>query len=156
VSPDTFCRFYELHPQGWKISFKGEEEIYNVQSRCYTFVPRRNNKVLRLDHVEISCSQKNKWVDDWAQYWFYAKIGFASADGSQEKVFPLALKVLTFQHINQPDFDRSLKEFKECSAAFREVAKAIGGRDLVEEYLAGKIWLLTFGWSARSFSKVKL
>jgi hypothetical protein len=35
------------------------------------------------------------------------------------------------------------------------VAKAIGGRDLVEEYLAAKIWPLAFGWSATFFSKVK-
>jgi hypothetical protein len=28
VSPDAFCRFYELHPQGRNISFEGEDEIY--------------------------------------------------------------------------------------------------------------------------------
>jgi hypothetical protein len=51
VSPDTFCRFYELHPQGWKIFFEGEDEIYSVQSGCCTFVLGRNNKVLKLDRV---------------------------------------------------------------------------------------------------------
>ncbi|RLM61269.1 putative retrotransposon protein [Panicum miliaceum] len=56
VSSDTFCRFYELHPQGRKISFEGEDEFYNAQSGCCTFVPRRNNKVLKLDRVEISYS----------------------------------------------------------------------------------------------------
>jgi hypothetical protein len=39
VSPDTFCRFYELHPQGRKISFEGEEEVFHAQSGCCTFVP---------------------------------------------------------------------------------------------------------------------
>ncbi|RLM79806.1 putative retrotransposon protein [Panicum miliaceum] len=39
VSPDAFCRFYELHPQGRKISFDGEDEIYHAQSACCTFVP---------------------------------------------------------------------------------------------------------------------
>jgi hypothetical protein len=51
VSPNTFCRFYELHPQGWKIFFEGEDEIYSVQSGCCTFVLGRNNKVLKLDRV---------------------------------------------------------------------------------------------------------
>jgi hypothetical protein len=141
VSPDTFCRFYELHPQGWKISFEGEDEVFYAQSGCCTFVPQRNNKVLKLDHVEISFSQKNKWDDDWTGYWLYAKIGFVNS--SQEEIFSLALKVLPFQHINQADVDRSSKDLKDCCTAFREVAKAIGSRDLVEEYLAAKIWLLT-------------
>jgi hypothetical protein len=69
---------------------------------------------------------------------FYAKIGFAGSDDPQEMTFPLASKVLPFQHVNQPDFDKTL-EFKECTAAFRVAAAAIGGRDLVEEYLAAKI-----------------
>jgi hypothetical protein len=82
-------------------------------------------------------------------------IGFAGSDGSQGEIFPLASKVLPFQHVNQPDFDKSLKEFKYCCPAFREVAKAIGHHDLVEEYLTAKIWPLTFGWMAKSLSRVK-
>jgi hypothetical protein len=96
VSLDTFCRFYELHPQGWKISFEGEEEIYTAQSGCCTFVPRRNKKVLKLDRIEISYNQKNKWYNKWVQYWFYAKIAFPSTSDSQESVFPLASKVMPF------------------------------------------------------------
>jgi hypothetical protein len=40
--------------------------------------------------------------------------------------------------------------------SFRAVAASIGGYDLVEEYLAAKFWPLTYGWAAKSFSKVKL
>jgi hypothetical protein len=110
---------------------------------------------LKLDRVEISYSQKNKWDDDWAQYWFYAKIDFPRANDSQESVFPLASKVLPFQHVNQADFDKSLPEFKGCSATFKAAVESIGGRDLVEEYMDAKIWPLAFGWRARSFAKVK-
>jgi hypothetical protein len=35
VSPDTFYRFYELHPQGRKISFEGEDEIYSIERLLY-------------------------------------------------------------------------------------------------------------------------
>jgi hypothetical protein len=48
-----------------------------------------------------------------------------------------------------------LPEFKDCSAAFKAVAESISGRDLVEEYMAAKIWPLAFGWRARLFAKVK-
>jgi hypothetical protein len=47
-------------------------------------------------------------------------------------------------------------EFKECTAAFRVAAAAISGRNLVEEYQEAKVWPLTYGWAAKSFSKVKL
>jgi hypothetical protein len=30
VSPDTFCRFYELHPQGRKVTVEGDDEMYNA------------------------------------------------------------------------------------------------------------------------------
>lgn len=60
VSPDAFCRFFKLHPQGRKVCFEDEDEVYIAQSGCCTFVPRRNNKALKLDRVEISFSQKNK------------------------------------------------------------------------------------------------
>jgi hypothetical protein len=53
LSPDTFCRFYELHPLGWKISFEGEDEIYHAQSGCCTFLPGRNNKILKLEVPDL-------------------------------------------------------------------------------------------------------
>lgn len=52
-----------------------------AQSGCCTFVPRRSNKTRKLDQVEISFAQKNKWEDDWVQYWFYAKIAFPGECG---------------------------------------------------------------------------
>lgn len=80
VSADTSCRFYELHPQSRKISFEGEDEVFNAQSGCCTFIPRRGNKALKLDRVELSYCQKNKWEDDWGQYWFYAKLAFSGSE----------------------------------------------------------------------------
>ena len=68
VSVDGFCRLYELHPQGCKVRFEDEDEVFSAQSGCCTFVARRSNKTLKIDRVEISHCQKNRWDDDWAQY----------------------------------------------------------------------------------------
>ncbi|RLN03736.1 putative retrotransposon protein [Panicum miliaceum] len=143
VSVDTFCRFYELHPQGRKISFEDDEEVYSAQSGCCTFIPQRGNKVLHLDHVEISFSQKNKWDDDRCRYWFYAKVEFPGAEGVGGG-FSLASKVELFAHRNPAAFDTLSPGFVECEAAFRLAAKSIGCRDFVE-YLAAKVWPLTSG-----------
>ena len=79
VSVDTFCRIYELHPQGRKVRFEDEDDAYSAQSGCCTFVPRRSNKSLKIDRLQLLYCQKNRWDDDWAQFWFYAKVAFPSA-----------------------------------------------------------------------------
>ena len=64
ISVDGFCRLYELHPQGWKVHFADEDEVFSTQSGCCTFVPRRTNKSQRIERVELSYCQKNRWDDD--------------------------------------------------------------------------------------------
>ena len=39
VSVDAFCRLYELHPQGRKVRFAEEDEVFSAQSDCCTFMP---------------------------------------------------------------------------------------------------------------------
>ena len=68
ISIDVFCRLYELHPQGRKVQFEDEDEAFSAQSGCCTFVPRRPNKTLKIERVELSYYQKNRWDDDWAQF----------------------------------------------------------------------------------------
>ncbi|RLN11848.1 hypothetical protein C2845_PM09G11790 [Panicum miliaceum] len=81
---------------------------------------------------------------------FYAKIEFPGVEGG---AFPLALKVEAFAHRNQAVFDKFLPGFNKCEAAFRLAAKSIGGRDLVEEYLAAKVCPLSSSWEIASFAK---
>ena len=102
VSVDAFCRLYEMHPQGLKVTFEDEpEQACTAQSGSCTFVPRRNNKAQKIDRIEKSSCQKNKWEDDWAHYWFYAKIGFPSTDTPSGIHYPLASKILHFDHITK-------------------------------------------------------
>jgi hypothetical protein len=64
--------------------------------------------------MEISYSQKNKWDDDWAQYWFYAKIAFPSVSDCQEREF-IMLRAVAFP-VWSPLCEKKstvLEEFKE-------------------------------------------
>lgn len=58
----------------------------------------------------------------------------------------MAACILPFEHTHQPSFNRHLSEFKACVKAFEATSQVSGGRDLVEEYLAAKIWPLSLGW----------
>ena len=86
------------------------------------------------------------------QYWFYAKIGFPGYDSSGEVSYLLAAKVEEFKHVTKADFCRTALGYKEYYSAFISAARVISGRDLIEEYLAAKVWPLTTGW-LRSLSR---
>jgi len=77
ASVDAFCRLYELHPQGRKVRFADEDEVFSAQSGRCTFVPWRHNKSQKIERVELSYCQKNRWDDDWTEFWFYAKNWFS-------------------------------------------------------------------------------
>lgn len=109
-------------------------------------MPRRGNKKSGLRRVEIAHAQKNKWEDDWVQYWFYAMIGFSHPDEPGKIFYPLALGILPFDHTNQPGFNKNLPGFKSYMSAFEVAGQVCGGRDLIEEYLAARVWPLSPGW----------
>lgn len=128
LSTDVFCHLYELHSQTWKVFTEGgDDESYEAQSGCCTFVPRKNNKKIGLKRLELSHSQKNKWEDDLAQYWFYAKICFPNPKKPGEVFYLMAVKVLPFEHTHQPGFNKRLPEFKSFVSAFETASRVCGG-----------------------------
>ena len=48
---------------------------------------------------------------------------------------------------------RPLLEFKPCLEAFMTACQICGGRDVVEEFLAAKIWPLSAGWAPLRFER---
>jgi len=70
--------------------------------------------------------------------------------------YPLAAKVAKFKHITKADFRRTAAGYKECCSAFASAARVVSGRDLIEEYLAAKVWPLTRDWLPGAFSKVRV
>jgi len=66
------------------------------------------------------------------------------------------VKVEEFKHVSKADFRRTSASYKECYSAFASAASVVGGRDLIEEYLAAKVWPLTRDWLPGTFSKVRV
>ena len=124
-----------MHPQGRRVSFDEDPQVYSAQSACCSFHPRRTNKTQGIEKMELSFCQKNKWEDDWEQYWFYAKIGFSGDDSLGEVSYPLASRIEEFKHITKVDFRRTAPGYKECCSAFASAARVASGHDQIEEYL---------------------
>lgn len=70
-------------------------------------------------------------------------------------MYPLAAKITLFEHTCQPGFNKHLPAFKDCIEAFKFACQVCGGRDLVEEFLAAKIWPLSLGWYPLEMKRVK-
>jgi len=101
----------------------------------------------------LSTAYKNKWEGNWLGYWFYAKIGFPDPEGSDEEKYLLASDIEMFEHVYQPTFSKRRPGFKSCLEAFMTACQICGGRDVVEEFLAAKVWPLSAGWSPLRFER---
>ena len=67
----------------------------------------------------------------------------------------MAADIEAFEHTYQPGFNKLALGFSSCVGAFTTSSRACGGRDIVEEFVAAKIWPLSHGWGPLELKKVK-
>ena len=49
ILADVFCRLYEMHTEGRKVTFEDDDKVYTAQSGCCFFMPRKINKALKIE-----------------------------------------------------------------------------------------------------------
>jgi hypothetical protein len=131
---EAFCRVHELHYQT-----KAREDGLHENSGCYNFAYRKDMKTSVV-------SYRTKWPSGWKTEWFYFKV-----DEKKEKLVQSPLD-LTFG-LTRPQC--RMTPGTSCPDAvgeFRVVAEHIGTRDLVQEYLANRVFPTLKDWS---MSKLK-
>jgi hypothetical protein len=125
---EGFCRAHELHYQT-----KARGDGLHDNFGCYNFAYRKDAKYPVI-------SYHTKWPDGWKSEWFYVKV-----DEKKEKLVQSPLR-LTFgvtrpQCVMDPD--------SPCQIAlgeFRVIAEHIGTRDLVQEFLAFRVFPTLKEW----------
>lgn len=140
VDVDAFIHYHELHHQQRLVKFEGSSEKFDAQLGCCSFVTRRENKKKKIQRVELSFSQKNKWEEDRLRYWFYVMVGCPDPLSPDTTIYPFACKVedLNITHIS--DYDAQSAGFKACCDAFYLATTTISGRDVVDEALAAEVF----------------
>jgi hypothetical protein len=126
---EAFCRVHELHYQ-----MKAREDGLHDNFGCYNFAYRKDMKTPVV-------SYRTKWPTGWKTEWFYVKV-----DEKKEKLVQSPLD-LTFG-LTRPQC--RMTPGTSCPDAvgeFRVVAEYIGTRDLVQEYLANRIFPTLKEWS---------
>jgi len=147
VDVDAFLRYHELHHQRRLVKFDGDSEKFDAQLGCCTFVARRENKKKKIQRIELSFSQKNKWEDDWTRYWFYVKVERPDPLSPDTAIYPFACQVEELKVIHIPSFDSKSAGFEACCDSFYLAMITLSGRDVVEEALAAGIMPLQRGWA---------
>jgi hypothetical protein len=125
---EAFCRVHELHYQT-----KAREDELHENFDCYNFAYRKDMKTLVV-------SYRTKWPTGGKFEWFYVKI-----DEKKEKLVQSPLE-LTFG-LTRPQCN--MTPGAPCPDAvyeFRVVSEHIRTRDLVQEYLANRVFPTMREW----------
>jgi hypothetical protein len=128
---EAFCRVHELHYQT-KARADGLHENFD----CYNFAYRKDTKAPVL-------SYRTKWPTGWKSEWFYIK-----ADKKRrEKLMTMVMSPLKLSFgMTKPLCMQLGSPCQVAEVEFRVVAAEVSTRDLVQEYLANKIFTSSSGW----------
>jgi hypothetical protein len=119
---DSFCRVHELHYQT-----KARKDGLHDNFGCYNFAYRKTTKFPVI-------SYRSKWAAGWKSEWFYVKV-----DDDKEKLVQSPLELIfgeTRPRCNMTPEGPTQQAMDE----FRIIAEHISTRDLVQEFLAFRVF----------------
>jgi hypothetical protein len=125
---EGFYRIHELHYQT-----KARKDGLHENFGCYNFAYRKNTKFPVI-------SYRTKWPAGWKTEWFYVKV-----DEEKEKLVQSPLE-LTFGE-TRPQCNMTPQSPSQIAIGkFRVIAEHIGTRDLVQEFLAFRVFPTLKEW----------
>jgi hypothetical protein len=129
---EAFYRVHELHYQT-KARANGLHENFG----CYNFAYHKDTKAPVL-------SYRTKWPTDWKGEWFYIK----ADEKKRGKLMTMVMCPLTLNFgMTRPLCNMQLGSTCQLAEVeFRVVAEQIGTRDLVQEYLANRMYPTSNDW----------
>jgi hypothetical protein len=126
---EGFCRVHELHYQT-----KAREDGLHENFGCYNFAYRKTTKFPVI-------SYRSKWPAGWKSEWFYVKV-----DDDKEKLVQSPLELIFGE--TRPRCNMTAEgPTRIALAEFRTIAEHIGTRDLVQEFLAFRVFPTMKEWT---------
>jgi hypothetical protein len=146
LSADAFARFFELVTVLDVIKVD-DGQFYEAQHACCTFNTRRQNTRKGITRIQISPSCKTNLTDDWNSYWFYVKVNMSEVPGYEGPAYPLSCSIAPLTAVNTAEFNHQAVGIRNCESAFHLASTILGGRDIIEEFVAAQIWSISCGWA---------
>jgi hypothetical protein len=146
LSVDAFTRFFEfvIMPDVIKVD---NGQFYEAHHARCTFNTRRQNTRRGITRIQIAPCYKTNLTDDWNSYWFYVKVDMSKIPGYEGPAHPLPSPIEALTAVNTAEFNHRAVGIRSCENAFHLASTILGGRDIVEEFVAAQIWSISYGWA---------
>jgi hypothetical protein len=113
--------------------------------RRTTFDARRQNSRKGLTQIQLAPCCKTNFPEDWSSYWFYVKVDMSKIPGYTRPAYPLYSPIEAVTATCTASYNHRVVGFKSCENAFFLASTILGGRDVIEEFVAAGVWLISHG-----------
>jgi hypothetical protein len=146
LSSDAFARFFKLVivPDVIKVD---DGQFYEAHYACCTFNTRRQNTRRGITRIQIAPCCKTNFTKDWSSYWFYVKVDMSTISGCEGPAHPLSTPIEALIVVSTAEYNHQEVGIRSCENAFHLASTILGGRDIVEEFVAARIWPISHGWA---------
>jgi hypothetical protein len=131
---------YELHYQPKTIETQEGDRI--TQYGCLNFHAKRDGS------LKLSLTIKNKWSAGWTKSWFYCRVPCRQSSGGGKSIYALHSQMSELDYAVEPEVECPDNDHND--AAFIRATSTIRGSDIVEEYVACKMYPLAAGFGFES------
>jgi hypothetical protein len=146
LTADAFARFFELVivPDVIKVD---DGQFYEAHYTSCTINTRRQNTRKGITRIQIAPCCKTNFTEDWISYWFYVKVDMSTIPGYEGPAHPLSSSVEALTAVSTADYNHRVVGIKSYENAFHLASTILGGRDIIEEFVAARIWPISYGWA---------
>jgi hypothetical protein len=143
---DVFARLFELVtvPDIIKVD---DGQFYEAHYTCCTFNTRRQNTRKGITRIQIAPYYKTYFTENWSSFWFYVKVDMSAIPGYEGPAHPLSTPIEALTVVCTAPYNHWAAGIRNCENAFHLASTILGGRDIVEEFTAARIWLISYGWA---------
>jgi hypothetical protein len=143
---DAFARVFELVivPDVIKVN---DGQFYEAHYTRCTFNTRRDNTRKGITRIQIAPCCKTNFTEDWSSYWFYVKVDMSTIPGYEGPAHPLSSPFEALTVVSTTAYNHRATGIRSCENAFHLASTILGGRDIIEEFVASRIWPISYGWA---------
>jgi hypothetical protein len=149
LGADIFARLFELVIEK-DILKLDDGKYYNTHYLCCTFNTRRQNLRKGLNRIQLTPCSKTNFTKDWSSYWFYLKVNMSKVPGYTSPAHPFSSPMAPVTAVCTASYNKRTADFESCENTFLLASTIIGGRDVIEEFVAADIWPISAGWQPAS------
>jgi hypothetical protein len=122
-------------------------QFYEAHYTCCTFNTCRQNTRRGITRIQIASCCKTNFIEDWSSYWFYVNVDMSTIPGYQGPAHPFSSLIEALTAVSTADYNHRAVGTRSCENAFHLASTIFGGRDIIEEFVAARIWPISYGWA---------